>query len=209
MGTLTGTGVNTECRIFLAHWVLLAGCLLATLPVFAAFLPIDLGVLPRQEPIPMALHLAAGLCAVGLVIAFLQSREATVQALAHPMVLAAMFVALWSALMAPASDYPWLSLIGVPAFGEAAVRYASLSVFFASAIVLAGNRNTFITLCAILLLVSFLSPIVMFVWADDFFVSLDLMGIDIEVLVVGSCFLRKEDQDLALKLDYKDAFELD
>ncbi len=35
------------------------------------------------------------------------------------------------------------------------------------------------------------------------------MGSDIEVLVVGNCFLRKEEQDPALKLDYKDAFELD
>ncbi|MBL4690160.1 MAG: hypothetical protein JKY68_01645, partial [Rhodospirillales bacterium] len=35
------------------------------------------------------------------------------------------------------------------------------------------------------------------------------MGTDIEVLVVGNCFLLKEDQDPALKIDYKDAFELD
>ena len=35
------------------------------------------------------------------------------------------------------------------------------------------------------------------------------MGTDIEVLVVGNCFMRKEDQDPALKLDYKGAFELD
>jgi carbamoyltransferase len=35
------------------------------------------------------------------------------------------------------------------------------------------------------------------------------MGTDVEVLVVGDCLLRKEDQDPALKLDYKDAFELD
>jgi carbamoyltransferase len=35
------------------------------------------------------------------------------------------------------------------------------------------------------------------------------MGTGIEVLVVGNCFLIKEDQDPALKLDYKDAFELD
>lgn len=35
------------------------------------------------------------------------------------------------------------------------------------------------------------------------------MGSDIEVLVVGNCILRKEDQDEALKLDYKNAFELD
>jgi carbamoyltransferase len=35
------------------------------------------------------------------------------------------------------------------------------------------------------------------------------MGTDMEVLVIGNCFLRKEDQNPALKLDYKDAFELD
>ena len=35
------------------------------------------------------------------------------------------------------------------------------------------------------------------------------MGTAIEALAVGNCVLRKEDQDPALKLDYKDAFELD
>ncbi len=35
------------------------------------------------------------------------------------------------------------------------------------------------------------------------------MGTEIEVLVVGNCVLRKEEQDPALKRDYKDAFELD
>ncbi|MFT6582689.1 MAG: carbamoyltransferase [Alphaproteobacteria bacterium] len=35
------------------------------------------------------------------------------------------------------------------------------------------------------------------------------MGTELDVLVVGNAFLRKEDQDPALKLDYKDAFELD
>jgi carbamoyltransferase len=35
------------------------------------------------------------------------------------------------------------------------------------------------------------------------------MGSEIEVLVAGNCRLEKEDQDPALKRDYKDAFELD
>ncbi len=35
------------------------------------------------------------------------------------------------------------------------------------------------------------------------------MGSDIEALVAGNCFLKKEDQDPNLKFDYKDAFELD
>jgi carbamoyltransferase len=35
------------------------------------------------------------------------------------------------------------------------------------------------------------------------------MGTEIELLVIGNCLLRKEQQDPALKRDYKDAFELD
>ena len=35
------------------------------------------------------------------------------------------------------------------------------------------------------------------------------MGTEIDVLVAGNCLLRKEEQDPALKRDYKDAFELD
>jgi carbamoyltransferase len=35
------------------------------------------------------------------------------------------------------------------------------------------------------------------------------MGTGIEVLVAGNCYLRKEDQDPSLKLDYKDAFAPD
>jgi carbamoyltransferase len=35
------------------------------------------------------------------------------------------------------------------------------------------------------------------------------MGSEIERLAVGNCYLVKDMQDPALKLDYKDAFELD
>lgn len=35
------------------------------------------------------------------------------------------------------------------------------------------------------------------------------MGTEIEVLVAGNCYLRKEEQDPALKLDYKNIFEFD
>jgi carbamoyltransferase len=36
-----------------------------------------------------------------------------------------------------------------------------------------------------------------------------LMGTEIEVLVIANCFLRKEDQDPSLKLDYRDRFDPD
>ena len=35
------------------------------------------------------------------------------------------------------------------------------------------------------------------------------MGTKIDILVVGNCLLKKEDQDEALKIDYKNVFELD
>jgi len=35
------------------------------------------------------------------------------------------------------------------------------------------------------------------------------MGCEMDVLVVGNCYLKKEEQSAALKHDYKDAFELD
>jgi carbamoyltransferase len=35
------------------------------------------------------------------------------------------------------------------------------------------------------------------------------MGSEIELLVVGNCLLRKNEQDPSLRLDYKNAFELD
>jgi carbamoyltransferase len=36
-----------------------------------------------------------------------------------------------------------------------------------------------------------------------------LMGTEIEALAIGNCYLPKEVQDPALKLDYSNAFELD
>jgi carbamoyltransferase len=35
------------------------------------------------------------------------------------------------------------------------------------------------------------------------------MGTDIEVLAIGNCLLRKQDQDPALRQNYEDRFELD
>jgi carbamoyltransferase len=35
------------------------------------------------------------------------------------------------------------------------------------------------------------------------------MGSDIEVLTVGNCFLEKDQQDPALRRDYRDVFEPD
>jgi carbamoyltransferase len=35
------------------------------------------------------------------------------------------------------------------------------------------------------------------------------MGTDLDILVIGNCFLRKKDQDTSLKKNYKNIFKLD
>ena len=35
------------------------------------------------------------------------------------------------------------------------------------------------------------------------------MGSDIEVLAVGNCYLKKDEQNSALRIDYRDQFEMD
>tara|TARA_A100000164_G_scaffold327399_1_gene313716 strand:+ start:1180 stop:1287 length:108 start_codon:yes stop_codon:yes gene_type:complete len=35
------------------------------------------------------------------------------------------------------------------------------------------------------------------------------MGTELDILVIGNCFLRKEDQEKKLKKNYKNNFELD
>ena len=36
-----------------------------------------------------------------------------------------------------------------------------------------------------------------------------LMGTELDILVIGNCFLKKDDQDKKLRFDYKNQFELD
>jgi carbamoyltransferase len=35
------------------------------------------------------------------------------------------------------------------------------------------------------------------------------MGTELDILLIGNCFLKKDVQDQSLRLDYKDGFELD
>lgn len=157
-------------------WAVYAGCGLAMLPVYTAFLPVDLGIDPRLEPMPMALHAAGALCAFGLALTWLGSREQVGQVVRHPMVMFALAVALWSALVAPFADYPLLSMLGTTVFGEGAVRYAALGVFFAAALLMSRKCGTAAALHAFLAVGSFVAPVVMFLWGQAFFVSLDIVG---------------------------------
>ncbi|MEP4884888.1 MAG: hypothetical protein ABJ215_00830, partial [Alphaproteobacteria bacterium] len=108
--------------------IALAGAVLSLLSIFSAFAPIELGVWPRLAPMSMTLYLSVGICALGLVLVWLDDHDPVEAALTHPAVLAGLFVALWSGALAPFSDYSWLSIFGTTDIGEATLRYAGLAI---------------------------------------------------------------------------------
>lgn len=170
-------------------WLLLSGAALGALTVFAALIPGELGVWPRFETGGMAMLLSAGICAAALAIIWLDDRTVVEGALRHPLVLAVMLVALVSGVYAPFVDYPWLSIFGYPLIGEGVLRYASMAVFFAAAIVLRGDALRFPVLLVCLLVGSIGATAALFVWARAEFVSLDIAGILVVSAWVGAWFL--------------------
>lgn len=188
MGTVSNDPWRARLGLFGA-WLLLFGAALGALTVFAALVPGELGVWPRFEAGGMAMLLSAGICAVALAIMWLDDRQTVEAALRHPLVLAVMLVALASAVYAPFVDYPWLSIFGYPLVGEGALRYASMGVFFAAAIVLRGDVLRFRLLLVCLLVGSIGGTAALFMWVRADFVSLDIAGILAVSAWVGAWFL--------------------
>lgn len=188
MGTVKDKPVRARLAWFGA-WLLLFGAALGALTVFAALIPGELGVWPRFESGGMAMLLSAGICAAALAVIWLDDRPAVEAALRHPIVLAVMLVALASGLYAPFVDYPWLSIFGYPLIGEGALRYASMGVFFAAAIVLRGDALRFRLLLICLLVGSVGGTAALFVWVRGDFVSLDIAGILVVSAWVGAWYV--------------------
>src|SRR5690606_18798984 len=60
--------------------------------------------------------------------------------LGHPLVLAALAVSAWSALLSPFVEFPFNSLLGSPSSGEGVLMYAEIALFMAAAMVLRRFR---------------------------------------------------------------------
>ncbi len=170
-------------------WLLLSGAAVGALTVFAALIPAEIGVWPRFEAGGMAMLLFAGVCAAALAVIWFDDRAPVEAAMRHPLVLAVLLVALTSAIYAPFVDYPWLSIFGYPLIGEGVLRYLSMGIFFAAAIVLRANPRHFRLLLVCLLVGSIGGTAALLIGARQDFVSLDIAGVLVVSAWVGAWHL--------------------
>lgn len=169
--------------------LLLFGAMLGSLTVFSALIPGELGVWPRFETGGMALYLSSGVCAAALAILWFEDRAAVEAALGHPLVLAAMFIALATGIFAFFVEYPWLSVFGYPLIGEGVLRYTAMGVLFATALVLRKDPLRFRILLISLLVGSVGATAALFFETPTEFVSLDIVGILVVSAFVGAWYL--------------------
>lgn len=117
-----------------------AGAMIATANFFASLIPIDLGVSPDIEPMIVMMHAGAAILAVGLLLVCIERPAIVIPSLGHPLVLAALAVSAWSALLSPFVEFPFNSLLGSPSSGEGVLMYAEIALFMAAAMVLRRFR---------------------------------------------------------------------
>lgn len=181
---------EAACRA--GRWLLPVGAVLGAVTVFFALVPAEIGVWPRFEIGGMALFLAAGICAVGLLFTWRDDRTTVEGALRHPLVLLAMLIALAGGIFAPFTDYPWLSILGYPLIGEGALRYLAMGIVFAAAMVLRHDPRGFRLLLGCLLLGSLVGMVALFLWTRSEFVGLEFAGILVIAAWVGAWYLAPE-----------------
>lgn len=116
--------------------LVIGGAGVAALAFYASLLPWKFGVWSDTEPMVVALHGAAALCAMGLLLCAVSRPQFVGRFAAHPVVVISLFVAVWSLLVAPFADYPVLSLLGSPQLGEGALYHADVAVFLAAGMLL-------------------------------------------------------------------------
>jgi hypothetical protein len=142
---------SNRSKLFAAGVALLiGGGWLAALSFYASLLPWKFGVWEGDEPMVVALHGAAMLCAAGLAVCMATRPLLASRALTHPAVLAAGFVALWGAVASLFVPQPFLSLLGSPQLGEGVLYFADCAVFIAAGLlirVLPGMLRVFAWPC--------------------------------------------------------------
>jgi len=113
----------------LACWALMASLSLPllSLPLFA------LGMWDKAEPLQVGLHAGATLAAVATALALWRDGANAMAKVAHPFVLLPLSLGLWSALGAPFTQQPMLSLLGAPQSGFGALWFLDLAAFCAAA----------------------------------------------------------------------------
>lgn len=107
---------------------------LASLPVFG------FGYWDKAEPLVVWFHASAALATLAVVCALWRLPQPTLERILHPFVVLPLGVGVWSAMIAPAVQLPWLSLLGAPQSGFGALWFFDLAAYSACALLVAERR---------------------------------------------------------------------
>lgn len=119
-----------------SRWLMALGLILALSAGLVGLTPLRLGIWGTSEAIGVILHIGALLAALGLALAAKAWPGAVAAALRAPVVLVPFALAVWSALAAPAAEYPWLSVFGAPQTSEGALLFLDMAVWSAAILML-------------------------------------------------------------------------
>ena len=108
------------------------GLLMGLLSVLLSNKLFALGVWQQSEPVIIATHFGASLCWAGLAMGWGQE-QSPASMLRSPLVLPALALAVWSALVASLAEFPGLALLGAPQSGEGPFWYLDLAAFVMAA----------------------------------------------------------------------------
>lgn len=136
MTTTTGGAAGSVAR-----GLILIGLAVALGVGFVGFTPFRLGYWGASEAIGACLHASAALVALGLALLALADRERVAAALATPVAWPPLLLSAWSFAVAPAADYPWLSVFGAPQTSEGALLYLDMTLWTLGGLCLRGERG--------------------------------------------------------------------
>lgn len=117
-------------------WLMGIGLAVALSSGIVGLTPLRLGVWASSEAMGLVLHLGALVTAIGLVLAAIAMPGAVAAALRSPVVLTPLALAIWSALVAPTAEYPWLSIFGAPQNSEGALLFLDMAIWAAATLML-------------------------------------------------------------------------
>jgi len=142
-----------------ARVVACAGLGLAVLSYFLLLLPVEIGVYGGIEAVIVAIHFCAAISAAGLALGCFLGDRAAIRAATHPLVLIVAAIVAWSALVAPAADFPWLSIVGTAQSGEGVLMKADYAVFLAAGLWLSRDRPAMTALVVLAVAVSWVAAL--------------------------------------------------
>lgn len=136
MTTTTGGAAGSVAR-----GLVLLGLAAALGVGFVGFTPFRLGYWGASEAIGATLHASAALVALGLALLAMVDRERVAAALATPVAWPPLLLSAWSFAVAPAANYPWLSVFGAPQTSEGAILHLDMALWTLGGLCLRGQRG--------------------------------------------------------------------